>query len=413
MFAIARYLACIAWYHLLHTLVVRWQGAISGEILMLSKEGIWFVLVGICVVSGRKVLWHMRKQLLLPVVLVACLCFWAFGMSWWHEIPLWQQLIGFKYDLLPILILLSAVVVGIVTYPAQAKQEMRWRRFVYLIAFLLVGWLVWQIGKVMLPEFYARWWYGAVGDFVQGTAPPLYYRTWPGGSMRLQGLFAWPNNYGFWLVGIASFWLVSLGFAKHRKLLAWWSSIFFVSLLRTLSRGAWIGVFVQIVFLAYVTWSSRLRRMVAWWGGVFVLGIALLSLLKQGSSLAHIEAFWSAITTIAQQPFGYGLGMSWPAVHFGGAFLPENHYFQLLMDLGIPGLLLWCMSLVVLVRPGIQVLRQASISRQCISAPLALLLLGVCWLLLEGMFLHVFEDSMVTYLFLVPLWIALWREMKK
>ena len=37
-----------------------------------------------------------------------------------------------------------------------------------------------------------------------GSAPPLYYRTGPGGMMRLQGLFAGPNNYGFFLVGISA-----------------------------------------------------------------------------------------------------------------------------------------------------------------------------------------------------------------
>lgn len=66
----------------------------------------------------------------------------------------------------------------------------------------------------------------------------------------------------------------------------------------------------------------------------------------------------------------------------------------------------------MLIRPGIESIKKIYTQHSEMSAPVALLTLGICGLLIEGMFLHVFEDSMVTYLFLVPLGIALGGEMK-
>ncbi len=411
MLLVAIYLATMAWYHLAHTFLVRWQWLIWGEILMLGKELVRFAIIAILVSREWKTLWQHKQKRLPLITVVALLCAWSLCVSYQQAIPLRQQMIGFKYDLLPLLVLVSAILIGITT--ASQDQHKRQHSFLLCIAWILIFWLLRQWGKLFFSDFYARRGYGPVGDFVQGMAPPEYYRTWPWGSMRRQWLFAWPNNYGFRLVGIASFCMVSLWLLRQKKLLAWWWGIFFLSLLLTLSRGAWIGVFLQMAFLAYVQWPLQMRRRVLRWFAILILWLLAVSFFKQWSSLAHLQAFTWALGSIAQNPRWYGLGMSWPAVHFGGAYLPENHYFQLILDIGLPGVTLWFVSIYLLLRPGLQALKQAMQARVCINSLVALLTLGMLGLLVEGLFLHVFEDSMVTYLFLVPLGIALGREMMK
>lgn len=111
---------------------------------------------------------------------------------------------------------------------------MRWLSYV-----LVIG-LIWQLGKLLAPDFFARFGYGPVGDYLVGEAPPLYYRTGPGGVMRLQGIFAGPNNYGYFLVGRCSLlvWYISQHWSDlaRRPRLVSLSVVYLVSLIWTLSR---------------------------------------------------------------------------------------------------------------------------------------------------------------------------------
>ena len=66
-----------------------------------------------------------------------------------------------------------------------------------------------------------------------------------------------------------------------------------------------------------------------------------MSVRKWESTLAHLAAWGEGWEAFVQQPLGYGLGAAGPAVHFSGIYLPENHYLQLLLDLGTIGTVLW------------------------------------------------------------------------
>ncbi|GHV24423.1 hypothetical protein FACS1894176_00760 [Bacteroidia bacterium] len=74
--------------------------------------------------------------------------------------------------------------------------------------------------------------------------------------------------------------------------------------------------------------------------------------------------------------------------------LPENYYFEILLDTGTIGLILWALVMFQLL--GIQ----AMIKKQGLASPESIMLQrGLFALLLIGFVLHVFEDSMVNYLF--------------
>ena len=137
--------------------------------------------------------------------------------------------------------------------------------------------------------------------------------------------------------------------------------------------------------------------------GIFaVLAVLAFSVLKRESSLAHLAAKWGGVMQVIEHPLGYGLGSSGPAVHHSGNLLPENYYLQLMLDLGTVGFLLWCgvMFLLGLKQKKLQQSFTEARDDEVRKFFLALHM-GFVAFLVMGLFLHVFEDSMVNYLFFV------------
>ena len=132
--------------------------------------------------------------------------------------------------------------------------------------------------------------------------------------------------------------------------------------------------------------------------------------MKRESTIGHIQAKWDWIQQVINQPLWYGLGSSWPAVHHSWMFLPENYYLQLMLDLGTVWFLIWCWVLFYWIYEQ-KKLRLNLIKKEAISDDNYQLFItlqrGILALLVMALFLHVFEDSMVNYLFFVPYWILL------
>ncbi|USN55397.1 MAG: hypothetical protein H6765_02075 [Candidatus Peribacteria bacterium] len=61
-------------------------------------------------------------------------------------------------------------------------------------------------------------------------------------------------------------------------------------------------------------------------------------------------------------------------------FLPENHYLQLLLDIGLPGLFLWCLWLGYLLIPAVRI---ALALNDYHSRVFVLLCIGLAGLLVE------------------------------
>lgn len=145
--------------------------------------------------------------------------------------------------------------------------------------------------------------YGPLGDYVFGAHPPLYYLTGPGGLIRWSGVFSGPNNYGYFLV--ASFGLYWYGiqqYVKGRglKTLAW--ILYAVTLLATMSRGAILGVLVQIVLISYVEYNAKRKIVLA----AIIMGlctVAGLSALKRESTLAHLQAKLGSLVYVQNAPW--------------------------------------------------------------------------------------------------------------
>ncbi|MDR0859550.1 MAG: hypothetical protein LBO09_00790 [Candidatus Peribacteria bacterium] len=150
----------------------------------------------------------------------------------------------------------------------------------------------------------------------------------------------------------------------------------------------------MVLFLTYRSTLKKNKKLLRGAGIAIVLAFLGLSVLKWDSTLVHITSKLGAIPQIIQQPLGYGLGSSGPAIHHNGTMLPENYYFEILLDTGTIGLILWAIVIFQLIG------MQAMLRKQGLTTPESVQIQrGLLALLLIGFVLHVFEDSMVNYLF--------------
>lgn len=328
-----------------------------------------------------------------------------------------EILIGIKYDLRYFVILLWASWWGY--FLAQNNKVPR-KKVIRIITWALLGIVVWgwlrQFAKLLFPDFFMQIGYGALDDFHFGMKPPIYYLTGYEGTLRRQGIFSWPNNYGYFLTLFLPLMLTlfplpsSLSLQKRKKtdrVALGIQLLWIITILATLSRAALIATI--IIFILHYRSLLRKNTKVLWLLAVILLiGSLSLTILKRDSTLIHVQKKFWAFADLIHQPQGYGLGSAWPAIHHTWKFLPENFYFQLLLDMGTVGFIWRCIVLYLFLSMQTRLNRALKHSPTTVLSPLLLAFQqGFFVFLIVGLFLHIFEDSMVNYLFLVPYGILL------
>ena len=283
-------------------------------------------------------------------------------------------------------------------------------------------WFLWQWAKLIWPDFFMRIWYWQLNDFFFGKNPPIYYLTGFEGTLRWQWLFSGPNNYGYFLVAFLPIILL-LFKVKIRK----WKD-----LLKLKQKEIWNLIFILLWILAILFTLSRTA--ILWWALVFLLlnidrirknklktwiiitiwiiWIIALSILKWSSTLDHIYAKLSSVNRVIQKPLWMWLGTAWPAIHHNWTILPENYFIQVMIDIGTIWFILWARIwyAVILIDKKIKnfFVNKKDDKDLTIYIVRRYLNIGRICLLVMWLFLHVFEDSMVNYLFFISYWIVTW-----
>jgi hypothetical protein len=333
--------------------------------------------------------------------------------KWMYDI-----FVGIKYGLLYLLIFLSATFIGRLCSEKKINNFLNFLKYL-LITTLIAGFLR-QGLKFIRPDLFLHIGYGPFNDFKFGIKPPIYYLTWYQWTPRRQGIFSWPNNYGYFLIAFlpAIFFFLKQRFTNIKELfkankttiinsiilVAW-----ILAIVLTLSRTAFIGWIVGLAVMN-IQRIRKHKKISLGIGIVLLAWLVGLSILKWASTLWHIKAkFWS-IQYVIDQPSGYGLGTSGPAVNHNGTILPENYYIQLMLDIGTVGFILRTLVILQITRLAkkIQISFkkiQANTSNQIIYLIRRWLNIWRVSLLIMWLFLHVFEDSMINYLFFVSWWI--------
>lgn len=408
-------------YHILVT--VLWYGTqlVNPSLFAIMRDILWIVISLFLFFwrkNSAKAYFKSRWKLWIGMGVLLLFGIWI-SFFYFSKTPE-SILIGIKYGLWRMIILLVMSIRG---FSLREKwknlipffyQGVRWG-----LVFIVIGGRIRQLGKWFFPEQFFALWYGMLDDFHFGIQPPLYYLTGFEGTLRRQGIFAWPNNYWYFLVLFLPLIFLFFQIQKQKTSLVWikknWlavliRSLWLFTLGMTLSRTALIGAMMVIILMATPFFRRNKKLLFCTLGGISLIVISF-SLLKWESTLAHLQAKWSGIEYVIQSPFGYGLGSSWPAVHHSGTLLPENYYLQIMLDLGTVGFLLWCGVMGLfgyqwkIIHSKISKTLQSSDKE---SQILFALEKGFLAFLVMGIFLHVFEDSMVNYLFFSLYGLLLW-----
>lgn len=335
---------------------------------------------------------------------------------WWIVISLWadksisDMLIWIKYWFFYIFIFLSA---SFLWFVGKGKLEKikSLKNIWYYMVWIVVLWFVRQIAKLIWPDFFMQIWYGPLNDFFFGKNPPIYYLTWFEWTLRWQGLFAWPNNYGYFLVAFLPIiillfkvqvkklwellklknnlnliciiiWVLAILFTLSRTAILWWALVFLllnIDRIRKNKTKTWIIILISIVW------------------------IVALSIFKWSSTLGHIYAKFGSINWVVQNPMWLGLGTAWPAIHHNGTILPENYFIQIMIDIGTIWFILWAWIWYAVVLIEKKIKKSFIENNNDAAVYLIRKYLNIGWLclLIMWLFLHVFEDSMVNYLFFI------------
>ena len=161
--------------------------------------GIFFVAIFIAYHKQRKnyfSIWKRPRIIFVILLLRGVLISKIMGKS------MSDMLIGIKYWFFYMLIFLSASFMWFVK-KSKVKYEIWNVKFLssikYRLIWIVIVGFVWQGAKLIRPDFFMHIGYGPLNDFFFGQKPPIYYLTGYKWTLRRQGIFAWPNNYWYFL----------------------------------------------------------------------------------------------------------------------------------------------------------------------------------------------------------------------
>jgi len=408
------FLWLIAIYHIIVT--VLWYGIIwweSQAIISIARDMLWLIFVLVIFFwNFKKVKDYLKKWKNVRIRFVVLILF-----SLWISFLAWQSIsnimIWIKYDFFYLLIFLTASFVWFVWFKKLNKKQINW--FQYFLMWILIFGFLWQIMKIIKPEIFMNIWYWKFDDFYFGANPPIYYLTGFEWTTRWQWLFSWPNNYGYFLIAFLPVillwrwnWLKKIKYIiknpfKNLNILFVILRILAIAL--TLSRAAIIATILIFILLAK-DWIKKNKKVSMWILIILILLIAWLSMLKYESTIWHVKAKLWYVWEIIDNPLWHWLGSSWPAIHHEWTMLPENYFMQVMLDIGTVWFIIWAIVIfqILLIFKNIKL----EFDKWNRSAEEEMALLHwqklYMWrslLLFIGLFLHVFEDSMVNYIFFI------------
>ena len=400
-------------YHIFTTITVYGREFFSSSFPSLLRESIRCLFIFIIFLLNYKQRKSYRNRRKRSRITFGIVLIFATSISYFFKERWFQDIfIGIKYWFRRMFILLSATSIGYFYRNIFSNKKFLSNIKRGLILTIII-WLLRQGAKLITPTFFERIGYGPLDDFHFWSNPPLYYLTGYEGTLRRQGIFAGPNNYGYFLV--AFFPLILLFFGEKIKnlkqisLFQWINigiiCLWIIAMIMTLSRAVILWGILVLIILNRKTIKTNKKRLLWWWISLAII-ITILSILKRESTLWHLTSKLWAIPHIINEPLGYGLGSSGPAVHHNGTLLPENYFFQIMLDTGTTGFILRTIAMFQLI--GIHYYIKKSLQQKKTTETeqtqylmLNRIQIGFLSLLLIGLFLHVFEDSMVNYLFFI------------
>lgn len=392
-------------YQAISTFFVYWIHLCEPSYPALIREWIWLLSLFVVLILWYKKFssyWKRWRKVWIAFIILIVV---SVLFSILKDATLSNMFIWIKYGFRWTFILISASFFGYVISEKWQKSKLI-QILPRALVWIVWVWFLWQWVKLLRPDFFYSLWYGGLDVYSQWTNPPIYYLTWYEWTLRRQWFFSWPNNYWYFLVAFLPFvWRFFMNKIKKKE-----DTI--LSILALVVRMAWmvatlsraVLVWMVVVFIAlYWKQLKSKKRWLLRWGIWLLVALVALSVLKRESTVWHITSKLSTIPEVISEPLWHGLGSSGPAVHYEWKYLPENYYLQIMLDIGAVWFLFWAFSVLSLLLIQRAVLKQhkwiLTRSEEYQFQVLYKLQIWFFALFIMWLFLHVFEDSMVNYLF--------------
>jgi hypothetical protein len=290
---------------------------------------------------------------------------------------------GFRFTLLGIVFLLTALLSQI-----DNKQISILIKTYLVMAVVLSVWAIierffsifyWDTLKISLPVSRFGWGYYDAGGWLQSTAfsigpNQLASYLLPAFFILLQKLISNRKNYPSWVYSILTFAAITF----------------------TFSRSAAVGLCAGLLIWFLLYYKNKIAKLIVI--AVFILLGAIILLnkdnatinnfLTHGNQTGHQTALQLTMNELgdrAKTPvkllFGTGLGTAGPiAIKYNSGIVSESWYFQLILELGIVGLLFWLTIIGTIIY---------KLSKNGERG----LLFGVLAVSVTALFLHTFADN--------------------
>ena len=401
-------------YQFIATFLVYWIQILDASYPALIREWIWLLFLFVVLIIWYKKFkpyWkHWKKAWIAFVLLIIV----SVLISLVKDVSRSNMFIGIKYWFWWMFILMSAGFFGYVISEKWQKSKLI-QKLPRVLVWIVILWFLWQWAKILRPDFFYSLGYGGLDDYSYGENPPIYYLTWYEWTLRRQWFFSWPNNYWYFLVAFLPFvWRFFTNKIKKKEdttlsilaLVVWMAWMW-----ATLSRAVLVWMVVVFVAMYWNKLRTKKRLLIWWWLWIFI-ALAILSVLKRESTVWHITSKLSTIPEVISEPLWHGLGSSWPAVHYEWKYLPENYFLQIMLDIWtvwflVRTFMLMCLLLVQYKVNRLSTWKLANEEEYQLQV-LYKLQIWFFALFIMWLFLHVFEDSMVNYLFFTIYGIVLW-----
>jgi hypothetical protein len=430
------------------TKMILGSGRAPFGLLALWKEGILGVIIGMAMLEiFRNQKPETRNQCV--DVMDVCILF-LLGISvvllTINHASLIVYLYGFKYDFIP---LIAFLILRRVPWTEVFIASV-------LRTLLITGGIVAAYGIVtlVLPSAYFSWlgYSDAHSLYIPGSPIAAFQKI--GGSngiLRMQSTFSGPNQMGLWLLipWICCFVNILRGRSINSGKFFTLIVLLSMGIIFSFSRSAWIGAAVAGTIASFVLIPAPLRKTLGLIAVSFTSIVVASVLLvfpqvffRTISNQGHIDRPIAALQKIWDHPLGMGIGTAGPAsnrtsdpcvflpgnstldwlqpgnsplcVFLGNkqtvpeikdrlchcAFLPENWYLQIGVEMGIVGMVLWIVITMSVLqklwvqRTGVQNILQDRKSHDVFRFGVFLSFLALS---IAALFLHAFEDSAVAY----------------
>ncbi len=401
-----------------------WNWPIWSVIWMWKEIIILILFSWICYRIRRHRLWeHLLQKLSFKWFLALTLWFWILAVINWLAITqtgLGATIMSLRYSITWFVIFLIFSLISREFFDQHIALERWWSKIIgWLLWWSLFWWaVVYFIPRLLEFAGYNQYNY----EWDMNIAPPAaYYSQYNQGYVRNQFLFERPISRGFFLV---AFWPLFFALAIKKR---WWKAfvfgggLYWLAVLSTFSRAAWIAWIVQTGILLLIEYRNNLKKaFVYWWIPIILIfwGVAYLGrdqiIHRQFSNTGHLLNLKIAFEKIKDHPiFWEWPWTAWPASHHlweGKEYNPENQFLQIWIEYGVFWFIAWMTLYVWFLWIGRVALRRSFLEKETkqqkylgyilFSLSLGIFGLGICWLVL-----HSFVDRMIVYPFMAMFWI--------